>query len=240
MKVAINISDSRERDSQVLMESPNVLKTIRRVDARKESVSSYRGIKSTVETDLNSLTKECSLEDLSQRLIDGDPELDVELFGKQVYDTSRIYLNSNNEPAFGVRARELVYDVNDELKEERDPVLTESNINPDKPLQWSGRLLPKQAFSRKFAFTNAFQLTHINGSTYDFLYDMAKELEENDAFLFLGGGDKGNQPLVLQRNGTAYRGFLEGRTDGKKYLLILHLTNLELKPVVIEEDETEE
>ena len=34
---------------------------------------------------------------------------------------------------------------------------------------------------------------------------------------------------VLDRNGTPYRGFLEGRVDGDKYLLLLHLTNLELK-----------
>ena len=34
---------------------------------------------------------------------------------------------------------------------------------------------------------------------------------------------------MLDRNGTPYRGFLEGRVDGDKYLLLLHLTNLELK-----------
>jgi hypothetical protein len=99
MKVSINISDSRKRDSQVLMESANIGKSIKRVDARNEPVSSYRGIKSTLDTDLNTLTKACSLEELSQRLVDSDPEIDVELFGKQVYDTSRIYWNSNNEPA---------------------------------------------------------------------------------------------------------------------------------------------
>jgi hypothetical protein len=149
-------------------------------------------------------------------------------------------LEQQQRACVGVRVREFVYDADDELKEERDPILAESNVNPEKPLRWSGRLLPKQEFGRKFAFTNAFQLTHINGLTYEFLFDMAKELEEKDAFLFLDGGDKGNQPLVLQRNGTAYRGFLEGRTDGTKYLLILHLTNLELKPVVIDEaDDTE-
>jgi hypothetical protein len=47
--------------------------------------------------------------------------------------------------------------------------------------------------------------------------------------LLLGAGSKSNQPLILRRNGTPYRGFLEGRTRGETYRLVLHLSNLELK-----------
>ena len=88
----------------------------------------------------------------------------------------------------------------------------------------------------KFVFRNSYQLKHVDGLTYDFLYNMAKELEEKDAFLFLGAGDKSNAPLVLQRNGTAHRAFMEGRTDGESYMLILHLTNLELKSIMGDEN----
>ena len=48
--------------------------------------------------------------------------------------------------------------------------------------------------------------------------------------MLLGAGPKGNQPLILRRGSVPYRGFLEGRTQGDKYCLLLHLSNLELKP----------
>jgi hypothetical protein len=73
------------------------------------------------------------------------------------------------------------------------------------------------------------QVQHVNGLTYDFLYGIAKELEEKDSLMLVGAGPKSNQPLIFQRGGTPYRGFLEGRTQGEKYMLILHLSNMELK-----------
>ena len=82
---------------------------------------------------------------------------------------------------------------------------------------------------KKFVFSGKAQIQHINGLTYDFLFAMAKELEKRDSLMLLGAGPKSNQPLVLRRGGTPYRGFLEGRTDGEKYCLLLHFSNLELK-----------
>jgi hypothetical protein len=54
--------------------------------------------------------------------------------------------------------------------------------------------------------------------------------------MLLGAGPKGAQPLVLTRGGQQYRGFLEGRTQGSKYCLILHLSNMELKAAVPKPD----
>jgi hypothetical protein len=47
--------------------------------------------------------------------------------------------------------------------------------------------------------------------------------------MLVGAGPKSNLPLVFQRGGTPYRGFLEGRTQGERYMLALHLSNMELK-----------
>ncbi|MEM9413397.1 MAG: hypothetical protein AAGA30_19975, partial [Planctomycetota bacterium] len=87
----------------------------------------------------------------------------------------------------------------------------------------------KKEAIRKFVFANKLQLTHINGLTYDFLFDMAKDLESKESLLMVGGGAKSNQPLILRRGSVPYRGFLEGRTNGERYLLLLHLSNMELK-----------
>ena len=73
------------------------------------------------------------------------------------------------------------------------------------------------------------QLLHINGLTYDFLFGIASELEQKNSLLLVGAGPKANQPLVLRRGALPYRGFLEGRTRGQDYCLVLHLSNIELK-----------
>jgi hypothetical protein len=58
---------------------------------------------------------------------------------------------------------------------------------------------------------------------------MAKDLEEKQSLMLVGAGPKSTLPLVFHRGGVPYRGFLEGRTKGATYCLILHLSNMELK-----------
>jgi len=65
--------------------------------------------------------------------------------------------------------------------------------------------------------------------TFSFLFDLAKQLNENEALMPVGAGEKGNQPLIMSDGGKPYRAFLEGRVRGDSYCLILHLTDQELK-----------
>ena len=90
-------------------------------------------------------------------------------------------------------------------------------------------MFPRDAIIRRFVFTKSYQLRHINGATFDFLYAMAEELDREDSMVMLGGGKKGNEPILLTRGGQPYRGFLEGRIKEDRYMLILHLTDIELK-----------
>jgi hypothetical protein len=83
----------------------------------------------------------------------------------------------------------------------------------------------------KVVFVKKYQLHHVNGLTFEFLYDIAKQLEDEQSLMIVGAGKNGKDPLVFQDGGKKYRGFLEGRTQGKKYLLVLHLSNLELKDI---------
>ena len=84
-----------------------------------------------------------------------------------------------------------------------------------------------------FMFKKSYQVQHVNGLTFDFLYDMAKKLHEANAMMLLGAGAKGVEPLVMANGGTPYRAFLEGRVEGDRYALILRLTNLELKEIPV-------
>jgi hypothetical protein len=84
------------------------------------------------------------------------------------------------------------------------------------------------------------QLRHVDGVTFDFLFAIAKELDEKNSVMLLAAGEGGKGPLVLQANGSPYRGFLDGRIDGDKFLLLLHLSAMELKkpaPRAEKEDE---
>ena len=105
-----------------------------------------------------------------------------------------------------------------------------ANILSENALK-TGKLFPKKEFYNKLVFAKKYQLHHINGLTFDFLFEMAKELHDKESIMMIGGGTKGNEPLVFQDGGKAYRAFLEGRVKDNSYLLILHLSNLELKGI---------
>ena len=94
--------------------------------------------------------------------------------------------------------------------------------------------MPKSEVAVRFAFKRTIQLKHVDGVTYDYLFEMANELQDENVMVLVGAGPKGKEPLIFQANGMPYRGFLEGRVHGKKYQLLLHLSNLELKRLNLE------
>ena len=47
--------------------------------------------------------------------------------------------------------------------------------------------MPKSKVFNKLIFNKKYQLRHINGLTFDFLFDMAKKLNDNNSLMMLGG-----------------------------------------------------
>jgi hypothetical protein len=87
------------------------------------------------------------------------------------------------------------------------------------------------AFLQAFICKKEYQLSHVDGLTFDILMGIAKELSEKDSLLIIGGGPKDTDTIVFQDGGKGYRSFLEGRVEKDGYILLLHLSNLELKGV---------
>ena len=112
--------------------------------------------------------------------------------------------------------------------ERRQPIDTPANIDTEKPLVWTGKTFKRSDAGRRFVFSRNYQIRHIDGLTFDFIFAMAKELDQVDSLVLIGAGARGTEPIILERNGLPYRGFLEGRINGDRYLLILHLSHLEL------------
>lgn len=227
----INICNEAGRDAAVTMESVFKPLRVRWVDEKGRQVHNIRILKSTLDRDINSLTESHGkLEEVSQALIAGDPEVDMESVGTFLRNTSRVYVNPKRQIVHRVEQFEIVKNPDGSERERRNKELLPKNVSEQTPLKWSGVFIKRDEAIRKFLFSNKLQLQHINGLTYDFLYGICKDLEERDSMMLLGAGPKGNQPLILRRGSVPYRGFLEGRTQGDKYCLLLHLSNLELKP----------
>ena len=226
----INLTNEKKRDAQVCMETLRKPSTLRRVLPDGEDHASVKILKQNLALAFETLSQ--NYEDLVQMgeaLIESDPEIDMEVIGKRITGTQKLYLNKDNAIAYRVNMVEIIKAPSGEEIQRRDLAKAMSNVTGESLVQWSGRKFPKHATVRKFVFQRKLQIKHVSGLTFDFLYQMAKELQESDSMMFVGGGPKGNEPLILTQGGQAYRGFLEGRIDGDKYCLILHLTNMEVK-----------
>ena len=178
--------------------------------------------------------------EVGELLIKQDVDVDLERVGSLMSNTSRAYVNEGNKILHRVVPYEVIRSPDGSERERRPAERTNPNVSGEIPLNWSGVFIKKTDAVSKFVFQNKLQLTHINGLTYDFLFEMASELDKQDSMLILGAGPKSNQPLILRRGSIPYRGFLEGRVQGDKYLLRLHLSNMELKsPAPIEKESKE-
>lgn len=226
----ISLTDSKGRDAAVAADSVRVPVRVRWVDEGGRQASTARILKGTIDRDYPALLQAAgSPEKVAQALIDGDPELDVEATGEFLRETSRVYVNSDRQVVHAVSQVEVVRNPDGTEKLRRPKKVAVPNVSADQPLLWSGRLLAKSEVFNKFAFVSMLQLVHVNGLTYDFLFGIARHLEEKNSLLAVGAGPKANMPLILRRGAVPYRGFLEGRTRGDEYLLLLHLSNIELK-----------
>ena len=226
----ISLSNRKGRDAQVMAESVRRPVRVRWLDPEGREAGSVRLVKGTLDRDFDSLLKKLGdPEQIAQALIAGDPEIDLETVGSFLRDTSRVYVNSDQQIVHAVTQIEIVRHPDGTEKLRRPKKVTTANVTPEQPLLWSGKLMPKRDVFNKFVMVAKLQIVHVNGLTYDFLFEMARDLETKESLLMLGAGPQANQPLVLRRGSLPYRGFLEGRTRGDEYCLLLHLSNIELK-----------
>lgn len=225
---AIHISDDRRRDAQVAFDARPVASTLRRVLPSGEEPVGVRLVKATGQMDRR-LAENYDTQELIRVLAAEDPDVDMEVTGRKLRRTRRLFVDKAYEIVYHVNLFQVVCNPDGTERERRELTKVPGNINQQIPLRWTGRMYPRQEALRRFVFTRSYQLRHVNGATFDLLYNMAAKLDAADAMVMLGAGKKGTDPILLSRGGQPYRGFLEGRIDGEKYCLILHLTDMELK-----------
>lgn len=225
----INISNAKRRDAVVAMEGLMPKRDVRYLDPNGHPVLTRKLLKSDVTHDLAQLMKKRKkLESVSKALIKDDPEIDLEHFGMFLADTSRVYVSARGI-VHVVEEFEVVKNPDGTVRERRPRLKEPQNISTDVPLRWTGKYIKKDEAVKRFVFNTKKQLVHVNGLTFDFLYDMAKELDKRDSLLLVRAGENGDKPIVMNRGGRSYNAFLEGRVKDDAYCLILHLSNMELK-----------
>jgi len=227
---AINLANEQKRDAKIGFEPKPKKSSIKMVlpDGREKKNVQFLKTRQNMNTLLSQYGDPNAIRDA---LVSGDPEVDIENCGRFIEGTRRIYLTGKNEIAYSVSMVQVLYDAGGKETERCDMSKSPSNIAIDVPIKWSGREFPKSEAIRKYVFSKKYQLRHTSGITFDFLFNMAKYLHEKRVLMFVGGGKKGTDPLVLCAGGEPYRGFLEGRINGNSYCLILHLSSMEIKTI---------
>ncbi len=225
----LDISNTKGRNAEVQYVGQAKSSSVVMVSASGEKPVNRRTVKAT--KSYEQLLKQFGdSPGLTKALLNEDPEIDLEMTGRYAERPTKVYLNHDHNVVYKVRIEEQVFDIKGELKETREPKYLDRNVTGEHPLK-GGKLFPKKQIYNKFVFTRKYQLRHVNGLTYDFLFEIAKDLHDKESLMMLGSGAKGLLPLVFQDGGTPWRAFLEGRVKDDSYCLILHLTNLELKPL---------
>jgi len=231
----IKIQDKDKRDADINFKSVKKGNMIYLALDNGEKPINKKVIKSTIENSIEHILNKSNPTDedyikFSNKLIKDDSEIDFELFGKFIGKTDKIYTDKNLKPVYNVTVTEQILDSKGELVEEKDKKFIKSNITGEDTVKWTGKYIPKKQLYNKVVLSSKYQLKHVNGLTFDFLFNIAKNLHEKDSFMMLGGG-KGNEPLIMNDNGKSYRAFLEGKINGNSYCLIMHLSNQEYKKI---------
>ncbi len=228
----IKIANEKKRDASVSFESGEKQSSVIYVLPDGSYPRNIKILKTTMDHDLSCLLNQYGDTDkLAEALLKEDPEADFERAGMILENTRRLFVSKDNRVLYGVDLYEILRNPDGSEKARTPYNKTQANINAEIPVLWSGKFFPKSEVIKMFVFSKKYQIRHVNGLTFDFLYDMAKQLHEKKSMVLLGTGKKGMQPLIFQEGGVPYRGFLEGRIKGETYCLILHLTHLELKDI---------
>jgi hypothetical protein len=230
----IHVTDDRKRDAEIEFSAPKRAAGYGWLTPDRRKVATARLIKAPEGRNWDSIlaTHGGDVEKAAEALVAGDPEIDYETVGRAVGEADRVWVRHDGSVLYSARILEVVTDAAGEERSRNEFEDVEATVGEESVLPWSGRMFDVDTVVRRFVLNRKVQLRHINGLTFDFLLEIAKTLAESGKMLFVGTGSKGAGPLIFQRNGTPYRGFLEGRVDGDGgFLLVLHLSNMELKPL---------
>ena len=225
----IRLADHRGRDATVLLVPVGESMKRRHQDMDGRPVRSVRRMRATSKTHADALfVKYSDPDELSRALISNDPEIDLETTGRATGPCDRVPIDGDGQILYAPSIVEVRCGP-DGIETDRRPLsVRPSNLVTPAPPVWSGVILPRLGVLQRYALTRAYQVRHSNALEFDFLYGIAAHLDERGVMAQVGSGRQGKGPLILERNGPKYRGFLDGKTQGDAGRRVLYLAAFEL------------
>lgn len=222
----IKLTNCQKRTAELFLLSLNCAKTTKRVIASENGAvepESQAIIGRVPGGWVNGKTPQ----QITEALLKSDPEIDLQLIGKPVRIRSLAYLDEQRKPAADFRLVEEKLTAEGVVKETKPYKASEPNI--ELPVQ----IAPKgnqtnDDLVQKFVMHKIYQVIHLDSLSFDFLFQLCQEIQPL-GFVRVSGGIKGNEPLILRREGLPAFAYLRGRVEGDKYCCTLHLTHTELK-----------
>ena len=83
------------------------------------------------------------------------------------------------KPVFRINKSEKVFLPDGTLKEERPLKEMQANILGEFPIRPTGKLMPRKEMATKLVFAKKYQLSHVNGLTFDFLMENSRSGESD-------------------------------------------------------------
>ena len=225
----LRLVDHRGRDATVLLLPVRMTETRQNQTLDGHPVRHLRRIKATADTHPDALyARYPDPDDLARALIDGDPEIDRQAVGRATGPCDRVFLDGDGNVCYAPVVTEVRYHADGTERDHRPVGQRTANLVPATSPVWSGVLIPRREIVRRLAFSRVYQVAHQDTLQFDFLYDIAQYLHTRDAMVQVGSGRQGRGPLYCERNGPAYRGFLDGRINGEAMRVVLYLATGEL------------
>ncbi len=156
-------------------------------------------------------------EEIFNQFISSNSEVDFEKTGCEIKHLQRFYTDSNGEPANGIWFEETIFDKEGNVKDVHPMEKRQSNVaDVTNPLQWTNKYISYETAAKKYVVSQVYKICHVDSLTFDFLYEIARDLEDHNAVMYMGMGEKGDEPVVFREGGKPYRVFLKGATDKNK------------------------
>lgn len=163
----------------------------------------------------------------------GEVEIDLKEIGKELETTKRIIVDDEFQPVHTYKKVEIWKKLDGELKE-KPLTPTQANIKrKEYPLIVdASSLKEKKDVFKEFLFKRKYFVKHTDGGSFQRLDELAKKLDEENKMAPVVWMDENGDvsPIVLRRGGKMFpRAFIEGKVEGEKFCLILHLSRSEFK-----------
>lgn len=150
MMRAIHRSNDRRCDALVVFYAEPVASTIRRVLPSGEEPAGVRLVKTTALMN-RCLRENYDAQQLTEALVAGDPDVDMELAGRKLRRTRRIFVDSDYRIVYHVNLFRVVVNPDGTERERRELAKVPGNVNLPMSLRWTERMFPRVKTNRRNA-----------------------------------------------------------------------------------------